>query len=303
MKLIRLISLALILLIVILGSLDVLFGNLLGLPAHPFWGWLPEALRSDSRFLQRLYATLALALPIAYLTATWLIWKSSSEAIKVQSRSGGLILLHPATLQRFVRTQLDTHPAVVSHGKIDVHQSGRKGVGVDAMVNVEPIAALHSIQTELESSIRDGLVQIMGIEKVGDIKIVLGIDEKSMKRRPGSSARPRPKPEPPTRAPLSPQPRQAPARPVDPRTPLRERREPPVTVQAALGEEDEENEGPRKSRPETTSIMMRLPEFDTPSGSQEPPKPAPAKQPEATPREAPPQPAPKSQDQADPPKP
>ena len=276
----------------------MLFGSVLGLPAHPFLGWLPEALRSDSWLLKRLYATLAFLLPIAYLVSTWLIWKSSSEAIKVQSRSGGLILLHPATLQRFVRTQLDSHPAVVSHGKIDVHQTGRKGVGVDAMVNVEPIAALHSIQTELESSIRDGLVQIMGIEKIGDIRIVLGMDEKSMKRRPGPSARPRPKPEPPARAPLDPQPREASAQP-DPRTPLREKRQPPVTVQAALGEEDEEDEGPRKSRPETTSIMMRLPEFDTPPGSQEPPKPAPARQPEP----APPRPAPKAPDQADEPKP
>ncbi len=43
----------------------------------------------------------------------------------------------------------------------------------------------------------------MGVQKIDEIRIVIGLDERSLSQRPGVAAEPEPKPEPPVRAALN----------------------------------------------------------------------------------------------------
>ena len=146
MKILRLLCLILIHLLVVFLALNVLFSGTLGLSADPVLSWIPDKLRPSGPWVRKFYWAAALLLPVLYWICSFVIWKGSPRALTVKSRDGGTMLIHPGALQTFVRIQLENHPAVVSH-KIDVRQSGSKGISVTAMVNVEPIASLYEIKS------------------------------------------------------------------------------------------------------------------------------------------------------------
>jgi hypothetical protein len=142
-------------------------------------------------------------IPILYGLLGIVAWRRRPGAFRVQSTQGEVLLLEPAALIKFARVLVENHPAVVTH-KVKVRQSGGKGLSITARVSVRPIQSLPAIRASLEQAIRDGFSRVMGIEKIDEIRIILGLDERSLGQRPGSNEEPEPRPEPPTRATLSP---------------------------------------------------------------------------------------------------
>ncbi|HOE97587.1 MAG TPA: alkaline shock response membrane anchor protein AmaP [Candidatus Sumerlaeota bacterium] len=244
MRLIRMLALIALQAIVIGLALDVLLSGVLTMGNRPLTHSLPVWLQPNNRLTLKLFWSAALLVPLLYWIAAAASWKQRRRSIAVLSSDGEVMLLHPAALHKFVRHQIETHPAVVSH-KVDVRESGNKGIAISAVVNVEPIASLNAIKNDLQRSIRDGLEQVMGISKIDDIRIVLGLDEKSITRRPGPERRPKARIEPPMRArraaEATPAPSPPPASPAPPVSeesgviPMREVEETPAERDAAHG--------------------------------------------------------------------
>jgi hypothetical protein len=189
-------------LILALIAIDAIFSGLWGLSQNPVrnlidYYLLPTNVLSQDIAWRALWVAVLL-LVILYWVLSLAIWRKRPRAIQVRTSGGETMLIHPGALLKFVRLQVENHPAVVSQ-RVKVRQKGSRGLSVWAMVNVQPIDSLPTIKRQLESSIRDGFAQVMGIEKIDDVTIVIGLDEKSLTRRPGPGARPEPKPEPPVR--------------------------------------------------------------------------------------------------------
>jgi hypothetical protein len=127
---------------------------------------------------------------------------SKPKAMRVRTSSGETLLIHRGALIKFVRLRVEAHPAVVTQ-KIRVNQAGSRGLAVTANVNVRPIQSLPAISRQLESSIREGFIQVMGIEKIDRIDVILGLDEKSMGTGPGANTVAKPEPEPPVKGVLT----------------------------------------------------------------------------------------------------
>jgi hypothetical protein len=195
-------------------TLLVLQAVLLGLALHALLsGWAPYqtwvVARVPARLvampgtsLHSIYWVVALLLPLLYWVATLAIWRRRPPAVRVRTAGGDNLLIHPGAILKFVRRQVEDHPAVVSQ-KVRVRQSGTRGISITVYINVRPIQSLVTIKNELEASIREGFSQVMGIEKIDDIAIVIGLDDKSLNNRPGPQGEPAAKPEPPARGALT----------------------------------------------------------------------------------------------------
>ena len=189
-------------LILALIAIDAILSNLWGFSQNPVrnligYYLVPTAPLSQNLAWRSLWVAVLL-LVVLYWVLSLAIWRKRPRAIQVRTSGGETMLIHPGALLKFVRLQVENHPAVVSQ-KVKVRQKGSRGLSVWALVNVQPIDSLPTIKRQLENSIRDGFAQVMGIEKIDEVTIVIGLDEKSLTRRPGPSARPEPKPEPPVR--------------------------------------------------------------------------------------------------------
>lgn len=183
---------------------DALLSGRGGLSLHPVWDfiWPDGRLTPRTPFAEQCYLVAGLLLVALYVVTSLVIWMSKPKAMRVRTSSGETLLIHRGALIKFVRLRVEAHPAVVTQ-KIRVNQAGSRGLAVTANVNVRPIQSLPSISRQLESSIRDGFAQVMGIEKIDRIDVILGLDEKSMGTGPGVDTPARPEPEPPVKGALT----------------------------------------------------------------------------------------------------
>lgn len=138
---------------------------------------------------------------VLYWLLGLLLFKRRPKALQVRTAGGEMMLMHPGALLKFVRLQVESHPAVVSQ-RVKVRQKGSRGLSVWVWVNVRPIDSLPAIKHQIEESIRNGFSQVMGIEKIDEITTVIGLDEKSLTQRPGPALKAEPRPEPPVRGSL-----------------------------------------------------------------------------------------------------
>jgi hypothetical protein len=143
-------------------------------------------------------------IPVVYWGITYYQWRSTPGVFRVKAAEGEALLLEPGALIRFARQQVESHPAVVGQ-KVRVRQSGGRGLSLTANVRVRPIQSLTSIREGLKKLLCDGFVQVMGIQiRPDDIEVIFGLDNSPVGERPGIEGDAEPRPEPPTRAALSP---------------------------------------------------------------------------------------------------
>ena len=205
MKLLRFIILAVLQIILILIALDALFSEWGRFGKDPLQQFItahvvPLSVQADP-FVWRSLWFIVLLLILCYWGSVISIWRRRPKALQVRTSGGEELLIHSGALQKYVRLQVENHPAVVSQ-KIRIRQRGSRGLSIWLWVNVQPIESLPTIKRQLEDSIRNGFAQVLGIEKIDEITIVIGLDEKNLTRRPGPVGTPEPQPEPPARGTL-----------------------------------------------------------------------------------------------------
>ncbi len=204
MKSLRTLTLLALVLILLAIGLNHALSGLWGLGADPVFsrllGWLPEGLHPQASVeARRGWGILILGLMLAWLVLSLVLWLRRPRALRVRSTGGTIMQIHPGALIKFVRLQVESHPAVVD-SRVRVRQAGGNSVSIRALVHVQPIESLPVINEQIRSMIRDGLTHVMGIEKIDDIQLTLDIDEKNLGVRPGAMTEPEAEPVPPPRA-------------------------------------------------------------------------------------------------------
>lgn len=207
MKALRSLLLFLVQLVLALAAINFIFADTARFPRGPILQLVMDHFVSESALTStvvgapvwRLFWIAVFLLLALYWVVGYLVWRHRPRAIQVQTSSGESLLIHPGAILKFVRLQVASHPAVASH-KVKIRQKGNRGLSIWTWVNVRPIDSLPAIKRQLEDSIREGFSQVMGIEKIDDVTIIIGLDEKSLNNRPGPAVAPEPKPEPPLRS-------------------------------------------------------------------------------------------------------
>jgi hypothetical protein len=199
MKPLRYLALWVSLVILLLIGLNGLLSGLWTIRINPVLSFLPTRLTDVRPFIHRLYWLIAFLMPALYMVLVVWSWRQRPGPLRLRTATGDNLLIHPGAILKIVRLQIENHPAVVAQ-KLWVRQAGGRSVAVRAMITIRPITSLPQIKSELESAIRDGLTQIIGVEKVEDIQIVLNLDDKDIAYKPGSAAKAQPVPEPPLRS-------------------------------------------------------------------------------------------------------
>lgn len=191
--------------ILFLTAFNYAASGLWGLPTHPVVNWLERGVSSPEKLNPPVVWRTFWAATGALTVGIWLIsiflWQSRSRALPVRTTNGELVLIHPGALIKFVRLQVESHPAVVAH-RARVRQKGREGLAVWVMATVRTVDTLENIKRQLEEKIRSGFAQVLGIDHIDELTVVIGLDEKNLTQRPGPSGAAAPKPEPPLRGPL-----------------------------------------------------------------------------------------------------
>lgn len=191
--------------ILFLTAFNFAAGGLWGLPGHPVGAWMtrwlvrPETLARPEVW-RLLWALTALLVVLIWLLTIFL-WQGRTRALHVTTTSGEELLIHPGALIKFVKLQVESHPAVVSQ-RVRVRQKTPGGIAVWIMATVQPIDSLVSIKHQIEEMILFGLRQVLGIDRLDELTIIIGLDDKNLQHRPGPAGTPEPKPEPPVRGPL-----------------------------------------------------------------------------------------------------
>jgi hypothetical protein len=129
------------------------------------------------------------------------LWQGRTRALHVTTTGGEALLIHPGALIKFVKLQVASHPAVVSQ-RVRVRHKTPGGIAVWIMATVQPVDSLPNIKHQLEEMILTGMRQVLGIDRLDELTIIIGLDEKNLQHRPGPAGTPEPKPEPPVRGPL-----------------------------------------------------------------------------------------------------
>ncbi|MCL5269347.1 MAG: Hsp70 family protein, partial [bacterium] len=188
-----------------LVALDVILSGVWGLADHPMLVLLGRVGAPTGPMACYVYWVVALLLPPACWLVQWAIWTRRPAALQVRTSAGDALLIHRGALIKFVRAQVESHPAIVSQ-RVRVRQIGARGISIKINVSVVPTSSLPEIKRQIESSIRDGFAQVLGIEKIDRIDIVLDLSETDLKTHPGPAGHPAPPSEPPVRGSLTPAP-------------------------------------------------------------------------------------------------
>lgn len=211
MKVLRGLVLSILLLIVLAVSANRFIGGLWNLGPDPILtrllGWMPAWMSplGAGALAPRLWAAGILLLLTVYWVLCLAVWTRRPKPLRVRTVSGGSMLIHPGAILKFIKIQIDGHPAVIS-SRVRVRQTGASNLAVNAAISVQPIESLPVIDEQIKQAVRDGLSQVMGIEKIDDITLLLDIDEKNLALKPGPESEPEPEPVPPARAPLAEEP-------------------------------------------------------------------------------------------------
>jgi hypothetical protein len=173
-------------LLLLLIAVDATWMIFKGLDYHPLGAILlnslPEGITPVTRGQFIYYWFGAVALILISLIAHYSGWKSGRhKGIRVKTVEGETMLLNPASLNSFVKVQVENHPSVVAHN-LRVKQSGSKGLSVSGSVTVQPTRSLPEIEYELVTLIRQGFERVMGIKKINDVTLVLSVTKKDMQR-------------------------------------------------------------------------------------------------------------------------
>lgn len=191
--------------ILFLTAFNFAASGLWGLPAHPVVNWLEHTVSTPEKLnppvVWRTFWAVAGAVSVAIWLISIFLWQTRSRALPVHTTHGELVLIHPGALIKFIKLQVESHPAVVAH-RARVTQKGREGLAIWVMATVRTVDTLENIKRQLEDKIREGFAQVLGIDRLDELTIVIGLDEKNLTQRPGPAGAPPPKPEPPIRGPL-----------------------------------------------------------------------------------------------------
>lgn len=204
MRLLRLVVLILMQAVLLGAGLYYFFGN------HPtfintfsFWmlppvtegafDWRPSPLGKN------LFWVGVLLLPPLYWLLTIRLYQRNHGTLTVKTHSGDAIQFQLGAIEEFVHTQVKAHPGVLSHS-VRVWQNRAGATLVNLAIKVKPIDSVPEIHRQVKELLRDGLVNVLGIENVGainvEIKRVLG----GPRRTSGPQVTPEPAPEAPIRA-------------------------------------------------------------------------------------------------------
>lgn len=206
MRFLRGVMLSLLLLIALTVASNRLLTGLWNLGENPvivrLLGWMPDWIYPLQKPLNgRLWAAGILALLAVYWALCMAIWWRRPRPMRVRTLSGGTMLVNPGAVIKFVKMQIDGHPAVIS-SRVRVRQTGSSNLAVGASIDIQPIESLPVIDEQIKAAVRNGLSQVMGIEKIDEITLLLDIDQKNIALKPGPATEPEPEPPPPPRAPL-----------------------------------------------------------------------------------------------------
>lgn len=249
MKFLRGVTLSLLLLTVLTVASNILLAGTWKLGDDPviarLFNWAPDWLYPlQSPFNTKIWAAGILALLAIYWVLCMAIWWRRPRPLRVRTLSGGTMLLNPGAIIKFVKNQIDGHPAVIS-SRVRVRQTGSTSLAIGASINVQPIESLPVIDEQIKAAVRGGLSQVMGVEKIDEITLLLDIDQRNIALKPGPAVQPEPEPVPPARAPLFSEEKvrietePAPATSVEP---AREIHFEEPTVEPALSEEERRRE-------------------------------------------------------------
>lgn len=204
MRVLRFLVSLLVHLLLLLIALDALLALRMPEAGHGFANALlmsipPWLYDPASSVNHQIWWVVAMALVLASWLLAFAAVRIRPRPLRVKTPDGDSLLLDPGAIVNFTHAQIEAHPAVTKH-RIKVRQVGGRSVAITARVKVIPLQSLPEIKRELEASIRDGFSQVLGIEKIDDITIILGLDEKSLGRRPGPHGKADPAPQVPARA-------------------------------------------------------------------------------------------------------
>lgn len=206
MRFLRKLFLLVIVIFFLLYALDRALQGMFGWGAHPIFdpilASLPDTVYPFTDLTRRIIWGVIFAFVLIYILLFLSTFKPRPNVLRVRTIQGDTMLLEPGAITKFVRLQIENHPAVVDH-KVRVRASGSRGIAVKAKVSVRPIDSLPAIKQELEATIREGFERVIGIEKIDEISLIMGLDEKSLNEQPGPRLTPRPKPEAPVRGELA----------------------------------------------------------------------------------------------------
>lgn len=200
MRILRSFLLFLITVILLLTAVDFAASDVWGLAPHPVTQWVGRWLGAERLANPWVWRTFWIAAALL-VAAVWLItialWRRRTRPLSVRTSAGETVLIHPGALLKFVRLQVEGHPAVVAQRARVRQRPG--GLGVWIAVSVQLIDSLPNIKHQLEERIRTGFAQVLGIDRLDELTIVISPDERSLHHRPGPTGTPEPKPEPPLR--------------------------------------------------------------------------------------------------------
>ncbi len=165
-------------------------------------GLFPHNLHPDVKFgslLTHLILAVLMLLPVLH----WMGHLIGSlglkrDVLKVRTPDGRTMMLNPSSMKMFVKVQLDSHPDVVSHS-IRVYQVGSQGLRIEGDVDVGSVRSLPEIEAELMALLKSSFKRIMGVDEVRDIKLIMGLPKKSLRKFSAVEGAPAPVPEPPVR--------------------------------------------------------------------------------------------------------
>ena len=155
--------------------------------------WRPSPLGID------IFWSLVMVLPAVYWLVSLLVYRKNHGTLNVHTSSGDTIQFQLGAIEEFVRAQVKAHPGVSSHS-VHVKQERNGAISVNLGIKVKPIDSVPEIHRQVKEILRDGIVNVLGIDNIGtinvEIKRVLG----SPRRTSGPLAPARPAPEAPIRA-------------------------------------------------------------------------------------------------------
>lgn len=170
------------------------FGPWLNPPATPgAFDWRPSPLGID------IFFSFLIALPAIYWLFSVLAYRRGHGTLNVHTHTGDTIQFQLGAIEEFVRTQVRNHPAVTSHA-VRVWQDRGGAISVNLGIRVKPIESVPEIHRQVKEVLRDGIVNVLGIDNIGSINVEIKRVQTGPLRQTGPLKHAEPAPEPPVRA-------------------------------------------------------------------------------------------------------
>ena len=199
MKTIRFLTIQIIMVLIFLAGIDAFLGRWGVWGPDPLLQALPASVVESVHACPLCYWWALMGLALLYWLSSWAVMRRRGRALNIMTNTGEAIKIHPGALLKFIRLQLQDHPAIVSQA-LHVRQSGANGLSITGTIGFRAIDSLPTIKRQVESTIRRGFSQVMGIEKIERIDVAWDIDDKDLSPKPPRTYPIEPSPEPPMKA-------------------------------------------------------------------------------------------------------